>query len=127
MAQAMVTVPLAVEHARHPSLGYALAQSLRADASRLEAGGRPSALLVTEPLLFVSLPALPPRSALVYVDPSVLSGEARRLEAQGYVVYATAPPPEASEGWRLVAHLRRSLAQSPPGPPETWLFRRGAP
>jgi 4-amino-4-deoxy-L-arabinose transferase-like glycosyltransferase len=127
VAQAVVTVPLAFEHARHPSLGYALADTLRIDASRTDAGNRPSALLVTDPLLFVPAPALPAGAALVYADPGALSQEARRFEARGFVVYATAPAPEASGEWTLVAHLRRSLAQSPPGPPETWLFRRASP
>lgn len=117
-AQAAAGIPLAFEHAHHPSLGYALV-----DAAKTDAAGRRPALLVTDPLLFVPTSALS-AGALVYADPAALSKEAHRLETAGFLVYATAPAPDSPGEWEKVLHLRRSLAQSPPGPPEIWLFRR---
>lgn len=118
VAQAVVSVPLALEHARQPSLGYALVDAVKADA-----GGRRPALLVTDPLLFVPASALSADGPL-YADPAALSKEAHRLETAGFLVYATTPAPDSPGEWEKVLHLRRSLAQSPPGPPEIWLFRR---
>lgn len=117
-AQAVVSIPLAFAHARQPSLGYALVDAVKADA-----GGRRPALLVTDRLLFVPASELS-AGATEYADPAALSKEANRLETAGFLVYATAPAPDSPGEWEKVLHLRRSLAQSPPGPPEIWLFRR---
>ncbi|HEX2914712.1 MAG TPA: DUF2723 domain-containing protein [Chloroflexia bacterium] len=120
IAEAVVSVPLGIEHHTSLPITHRLAnymnQYLDPATSTVVVGDALS------PLMFFTEENAPKIPSERVLDVN-MTGEVAKLEAQGKTVYGTYLPNTAPQGWQPVIRLCRSRFMESRGPLEVWLYR----